>query len=123
MKHLTTPLIAFTLLAAGSAPAWAAEHSDPAAEPPSGRLLATQCFQCHGTNGKSQSEIDSIDDESAEDLLEELLEMKASRKVTVMNQQAKAYSDAELRLIADYLGRTGGNGDDDDDDHDDRDDD
>jgi cytochrome subunit of sulfide dehydrogenase len=119
VKHLATPFIAFTLLAASSAPALAAEHTDPSAEPPAGRLLATQCFQCHGTNGQSQSEIDSIDDESAEDLLEELLEMKASRKVTVMNQQAKAYSDAELRLIADYLGRTGGN----DDDHDDRDDD
>ncbi|WP_324731417.1 c-type cytochrome [Pseudomonas paeninsulae] len=110
MKHLATPLLAFTLFAASSAPALAAEHTDPSA----GRLLATQCFQCHGTNGKSQSEIDSINDESAEDLLEELLEMKASRKVTVMNQQAKAYSDAELRLIADYLGRTGGNDDDDD---------
>lgn len=116
MKHLATPLIAFALFAAGSAPALAAEHTDPSAEPPAGRLLATQCFQCHGTNGQSQSEIDSIDDESADELFEELLEMKASNKITVMNQQAKAYSDAELRLIADYLGRTGDNDDDDRDD-------
>ncbi|TWC34630.1 sulfide dehydrogenase (flavocytochrome c) cytochrome c subunit [Pseudomonas sp. SJZ079] len=120
MKHLATPFIAFSLFAASSAPAWSAEPTEPSAEPPAGRLLATQCFQCHGTNGKSQSEIDSIDDESADELFEELLEMKASPKVTVMNQQAKAYSDAELRLIADYLGRTAGN---DDDGHDDRDDD
>ena len=105
MKHLGIPLIAITLLAAGSGAAMAAEPSDPAVEPPAGRLLATQCFQCHGTNGRSRSEIDSIDDEDADDLLEELLEMKASDEVTVMNQQAKAYSDAELRLIADYLGR------------------
>ncbi|UTW07057.1 c-type cytochrome [Pseudomonas benzenivorans] len=113
MKHLGTPLLAISLLAAGSVSTLAAEPTEPAAGPPAGRLLATQCFQCHGTNGESQSEIGSIDDQGADDLLEELLEMKASDEVTVMNQQAKAYSDEELRLIADYLGRTGGDRDDD----------
>ncbi|WP_439889303.1 c-type cytochrome [Pseudomonas sp. MBLB4123] len=114
MKHLATHLFAITLLAAGSGAGVAAEHADPTAEPPAGRLLATQCFQCHGTNGRSQSEIDSIDGEDADDLFEDLLEMKASDEVTVMNQQAKAYSDEELRLIADYIGRIDGDRDDDD---------
>lgn len=113
MRHLGTHLFAITLLAAGSGVSMAAEPVGPAAEPPAGRLLATQCFQCHGTNGRSQSEIDSIDDRDADDLFEELLEMKASDEVTVMNQQAKAYSDEELRLIADYLGRIDGGRDDD----------
>ncbi|WP_439859320.1 c-type cytochrome [Pseudomonas sp. MBLB4136] len=111
MKHLVTPLI-ISLLAAGSVSALAAEPAEPVAGPPAGRLLATQCFQCHGTNGQSQSQIDSIDGEDADDLLEDLLEMKASDEVSVMNQQAKAYSDEELRLIADYLGSIGGDRDD-----------
>ncbi|BAU73887.1 hypothetical protein ppKF707_4098 [Metapseudomonas furukawaii] len=41
----------------------------------------------------------------ADELLKELREMKASTKVTLMNQQAKVYTDAELRLIANFLGR------------------
>ncbi|WP_137889065.1 c-type cytochrome [Pseudomonas sp. 2FE] len=98
MKHIDTHLLAITLFAASITPAFAAD-------PPPGRLLASQCFQCHGTNGKSQTKIDSINDERADDLFKELLEMKASTKITVMNQQAKVYSDAELRRIADFLGR------------------
>jgi sulfide dehydrogenase cytochrome subunit len=103
VKHLSTHLITITLLTATGAYALAAGVSTE--PPPPGRLLASQCFQCHGTNGKSQTDIDSIDGESASGLLKELLEMKASTKIEVMNQQAKVYSDAELRLIANFLGK------------------
>ncbi|OWJ88952.1 hypothetical protein B6S59_32020 [Pseudomonas sp. A46] len=102
MKYPTFQLIPFAVFLASDASAWAAGLP---ADPPPGRLLASQCFQCHGTNGRSQSSIDSINNMSANELFKELKEMKASTKVGVMEQQAKVYTDAELRLIADFLGR------------------
>lgn len=102
MKYPITQLIPFAILAATTTSTLAAGLP---ADPPPGRLLASQCFQCHGTNGRSQSSIDSINDMKADELFKELREMKASTKVKVMEQQAKVYTDAELRLIADFLGR------------------
>ena len=96
MKKSNATVIAIFLgLAGAAAPA--------AAEPPVGRLLASQCFQCHGTNGRSTSNIESIEGKDANKLYEKLLEMKADPERTVMNQQAKVYGDTELRKIADYL--------------------
>jgi len=74
-----------------------------AAGPPEGRLLASQCFQCHGTNGQSKSGIDSIAGKNASELYKDLLEMKAKTTSDVMYQQAKVYTDAELKAIANYL--------------------
>lgn len=68
-----------------------------------GQLLAAQCFQCHGPNGHSKGEIDSIAGKSASDLYGDLIDMKQKPVVEIMHQQAKSYTDAELRAIADYL--------------------
>jgi sulfide dehydrogenase cytochrome subunit len=96
--------------------------------PSVGRLLASQCAQCHGTDGISISEIDSLVGESDE-ILEEMSEMKGSSKNSIMHLQAKGYSNSEIREIARYfstLSQGGGNDRDDDKDDDrgnDRDDD
>jgi cytochrome subunit of sulfide dehydrogenase len=68
-----------------------------------GQLLAAQCYQCHGPNGRSKGEIDSIAGKSSSDLYGDLLEMKQKQKVEIMHQQAKSYTDHELREIANYL--------------------
>ncbi|GAB6140175.1 hypothetical protein JCM14076_09040 [Methylosoma difficile] len=68
-----------------------------------GQLLAAQCYQCHGPNGHSKGEIDSIAGKSSEDLYGDLIEMKQKQTVEIMHLQAKNYSDAELREIANYL--------------------
>lgn len=96
------------------------------AAPPAGRLLASQCAQCHGTNGRAVGDIDSLSGESAQEIYEEVLEMKYSSDTDdIMHRQAKGYTDAQIRLIADYYGslNTGGGsgGGHDDDGHDDRD--
>lgn len=74
------------------------------AAPPAGRLLAAQCAQCHGTNGNAVARFESIAGEGAGELLGDLLEMKyRSRIESIMDRQARGYTDAQLRQIADYL--------------------
>lgn len=87
--------------------------------PDGGRLLASQCFQCHGTDGKSTTGIDSLAGESQNEIISEMREMKAENKIDLMHYQAKAYTDAQIQLIAAYFASvsgSGNNGNDDDDD-------
>ncbi len=97
------------------------------AAPPPGRLLASQCAQCHGTNGRAVGGMESLSGESAREIYEEVLEMKYSTNTNdIMHRQAKGYSDAQIRLIADYYGSLnsgGGSGGGDDGEHDEHDDD
>ena len=70
-----------------------------------GAILANPCAGCHGTNGASPGSIPAIDDMSAEDIKEELMEFKTDEhKGTIMNRIAKGYTDAEIDLIARYFG-------------------
>lgn len=80
-----------------------------AAEP--GRLLASQCAQCHGTNAAGPG-FDELAGKSASKLFNELIEMKYRRVEGIMERQARGYTDEQLRLIADFLSTLPGNGDD-----------
>jgi len=74
--------------------------------PPPGRLLASNCFGCHGTNGNSVSGIDRISGESAQEIYKEMVEMRAKPpRSNIMHPHARAYTDQQLWLIADYLSR------------------
>jgi cytochrome c553 len=82
--------------------------------PDGARLLAAQCFQCHGTGGQSNSGIEGIAGDSASGLVNEMLEMKYSTQVDIMHNQAKGYSEDQIRSIATYIaglpkGANGGN--------------
>jgi len=79
------------------------------AEP--GRLLASQCAQCHGTNGAGPG-FDEIAGKSASELFHELIEMKYRRIEGIMDRQARGYTDLQLGLIANFLSTLPGNGDD-----------
>jgi cytochrome c553 len=86
----------------------------------SGRLLASQCAQCHGPDGVSVSSIDSLRGESAAELIEEFREY-AGEKSGIMHYQALGYTDDEIRQIATWfagLSATGGGNDNDGDDDD-----
>ena len=68
-----------------------------------GRTLAANCFQCHGTDGYG---LEHLAGESASEIIEELQEMKfESARKEIMNVHAQAYTDAEIRLIADYFAK------------------
>lgn len=68
--------------------------------PVNGRLLASQCFQCHGTNGRSVNGWDSILGESYSEILEELAEYPVTH---IMGAQAVGYSLSERQALASYL--------------------
>ncbi|MFN2308388.1 MAG: cytochrome c [Gammaproteobacteria bacterium] len=75
-----------------------------AAEISRGEILASTCFACHGTDGKSPGAIPSIYGPPAETLYHNMKAFQdGTRPATVMGRHAKGYTDEELRLIADYL--------------------
>lgn len=61
-----------------------------------GRLLGSQCAQCHGTNGVSSSGIDSIKGE--DNLTHEIYDDDP-----IMNAQAKGYTSTEIIAIETWL--------------------
>jgi cytochrome c553 len=92
------------LVAAATGSAWivgpAAAQTSPA-----GRLLASNCYQCHGTNGKGPG-FDMLAGKSAQSLYDELVEMRAGKEGTgLMQRHSLGYTDAQLRLIADWLSK------------------
>jgi cytochrome subunit of sulfide dehydrogenase len=96
-NHLRAALAGFALLIATSVQA----------EP--GRLLASQCAQCHGTNGAGPG-FDEIAGKSASELFHELIEMKYRPIEGIMDRQARGYTDDQLGLIASFLSTLPGNG-------------
>lgn len=66
-----------------------------------GRTLAANCFQCHGTNGYG---LEHLAGESAKEIVDELTEMQTKNpRADIMNVHAKAYTKAEIQLIADFF--------------------
>jgi len=73
------------------------------AQPPAGQLLASQCAQCHGTNGAGPG-FDKIAGKPADDLYGDLLEMKYTTEIeSIMDRQARGYTDYQLLELSNYL--------------------
>ena len=68
-----------------------------------GRLIASNCFQCHGTYGSGGFE--KLLGESEADILEELREYQTDPDFTtdIMGAHLQGYTDAQLQAIAKYL--------------------
>jgi len=100
MKKLLPSLAGFSFLLPLLLPATAISADDPAVN----RLLASQCAQCHGTNGYSQNGIEGIAGEEAKDMYEDLTDMKGEDKPeNIMDHQALGYTDDQIRRIASYF--------------------
>lgn len=70
------------------------------------RLLASQCAQCHGTNGYAVGDIDELAGEEAKDLMEDLRDMqREDRPENIMDHQALGYTAEQIRRIAAYYAR------------------
>ena len=96
---LTRAVLAGAVLLATAVPTNAAEP---------GRLLASQCAQCHGTNGTGPG----FEEIAGKDIYNDVIEMKYRPIEGIMDRQARGYTDAQLRLISDYLSTLPGNGND-----------
>jgi sulfide dehydrogenase cytochrome subunit len=73
-------------------------------DPEVNRLLASQCSQCHGTNGYAVGDIDSLAAESVKDLREDLEDMQfEDSPEDMMDHQALGYTDDQIRRIATYF--------------------
>lgn len=68
-----------------------------------GRLLASNCFQCHGTNGSGG--FDRI--QGSTEVLSELRKFASGEEDPsgIMAAHAEGYTDAQLQLIADFLSK------------------
>jgi len=67
-------------------------------------MLAHQCYACHGTGGIGSLKIPELNSLKKSDILESLNGFKTGEeKSTIMDKHAKAYTDAEIKLLADYF--------------------
>lgn len=75
----------------------------PTSEIHPGRLLASNCFQCHGTNGSGG--FDRI--QGSSELLSELRKFASGQEDAggIMAAHAVGYTDQQLQLIADFLSK------------------
>ena len=74
-------------------------------DPAYARNLASACFTCHGTDGRSVGGIPpSLAGRDRNDLLQAMKDFKAGKRpATIMHQQAKGYTDQELEILAGYF--------------------
>lgn len=73
--------------------------------PNDARLLASGCFQCHGTNGQDGT-FNAPAGSAKLDTLNKLNDMrKKTAGSSIMNPHARGYTPAQLDMIADYLSK------------------
>ena len=93
-------LIVATALAVAFATTAAAQGGNPNLA----RDLAATCANCHGTNGISQGEVDSLAGKPKGELVQKLKEFKSgARPGTIMPQLAKGYTDDQFDLMAGWF--------------------
>lgn len=91
--------------AAAPAAAAATVVTPPAPTPAAVKNMVSNCFSCHGTDGRSAGSIPSLTGINAQQALAVLQGFKSGAlPATVMTRHAKGYTDAELEAIANYIG-------------------
>jgi sulfide dehydrogenase cytochrome subunit len=73
--------------------------------PDGGRLLASGCFQCHGTNGQNGT-FNAVAGGSQQDMLNKLKDMRTKTAgSSIMNPHARGYTNAQLACITLYFSK------------------
>lgn len=94
--HILAPLVLAALATAGTAQAQVGQ---------AGRLLASNCFQCHGTNGKGPG-FDTLAGKSASEIYKDLKEFQSGKEGNgIMAKHAMGYTDAQLQSLAAWLAK------------------
>jgi sulfide dehydrogenase cytochrome subunit len=93
-------LAAACLLAVPALPTQAAEIS-----PQTAANMASNCFSCHGPDGRSPGTIPSLHTLTAANIDALLKQFRSGeRPSTVMGRHAKGYTDEEITALAQYIG-------------------
>ena len=90
------------LTAAATLAAGQVVFAQTAVSPP-GRLLASNCFQCHGTNGNGPG-FDKLAGKSADKMFKKMKKYQSGGKDEgIMARHAMGYTDAQLRELSQWL--------------------
>lgn len=75
-----------------------------AQDPNLGRNLAATCANCHGTNGHAVGEAKTLAGQPAAEIVQKLMDFRSGdQPATLMHQVAPGYTDAQIKLIADFF--------------------
>ncbi|MGM0412331.1 MAG: c-type cytochrome [Pseudomonadota bacterium] len=97
-----------TILASGLVALAAAGTASASPEISRGDVMASTCYACHGTDGKSPGSIPSLHGLPKEKIVSDLKAFKSGdRMSTVMERHAKGYSDAEIEELAEVISASG----------------
>jgi sulfide dehydrogenase cytochrome subunit len=97
-----------TILASGLVALAAAGTAGANPEITRGDVMASTCYACHGTDGKSPGSIPSLHGLPKEKIVSDLMAFKnGNRMSTVMERHARGYSDAEIRELAEVISAAG----------------
>ncbi len=70
------------------------------------KLLASNCFVCHGPAGKSAAHTPEIASLTSAKIIDTMARFRdGSRVSTIMNRIAKGYTEAQIQAIAGYIGQ------------------
>ncbi len=70
---------------------------------PAGRLLASNCFQCHGTNGKGPG-FETLAGRPAKEIYEKLQSFASGKEGNgLMARHAMGYTDAQMQSLSAWL--------------------
>ncbi|MGV0958511.1 MAG: c-type cytochrome [Limnohabitans sp.] len=73
--------------------------------PDGGRLLASNCFQCHGTNGQNGT-FNALAGGSQLDMLNKLKDMRSKNpRSSIMNPHARGFTNEQLACITLYFSK------------------
>lgn len=82
----------------------AAGATAQAITPAMARNIANNCFTCHGPDGRSPGTVPSLHLLGAEKIASQLKGFKSGTEPsTVMGRHAKAYTNAEIEAVANYI--------------------
>lgn len=96
MKHLTHAIPWVMVLLSASA---TAQNATPT-------YFVANCFNCHGTHGRSTSAIPSLAGLEKNYFIEQITAFKnGTRPASIMHQLAKGYTDDEIATAADYFSK------------------
>ena len=71
-----------------------------------GRYVAANCANCHGTNGVAKGAMPSLAGQKKDYIVEQVRAFRdGKRPATVMHQISKGYTDAQIDAVAEHFAR------------------